>query len=100
MLKDKTVILGVTGSIAAYKGVDLASRLTQDGALVLTVMTESATKFVAPLAFESITGQAVYADLWQQAGINHITLAEQADIVLIAPATANNDCQDSLWSGR
>ncbi len=90
MLQGKNIILGITGSIAAYKGADIASKLTQEGALVTVVMTDSATRFVAPLTYESITGRPVITSLWQESpGINHITLAEQADMVLIAPATAS-----------
>ena len=90
MLENKKVILGITGSIAAYKGADIASKLTQAGAAVTVVMTESATRFVTPLTFESLTGQPVITSLWQETGgINHITLAEKADVVLIAPATAS-----------
>ncbi len=88
----KTVILGVTGGIAVYKAVDLASRLTKLGIKVKTVMTESATKFVTPLTFRSITGQQVITSLWElntESSISHIGLAEAADAVVIVPATAN-----------
>lgn len=88
----KTVILGVTGGVAAYKAVDLASRLTKSGIKVKTVMTESATKFVTPLTFRSITGQQVITSLWElntESSISHIGLAEAADAVAIVPATAN-----------
>ncbi len=88
----KTVILGVTGGIAVYKAVDLASRLTKLGIKVKTVMTESATKFVTPLTFRSITGQQVITNLWElntESSISHIGLAEAADAVVIVPATAN-----------
>jgi phosphopantothenoylcysteine decarboxylase/phosphopantothenate--cysteine ligase len=88
----KTVIPGVTGGIAAYKAVDLASRLTRIGIKVKTVMTESATKFVTPLTFRSITGQQVITSLWElntESHISHIGLAEIADVIAIVPATAN-----------
>ncbi len=91
MLVDKTVILGITGSIAAYKAADLASKLTQAGARVEVVMTESATKFIAPLTLRSITGRPVVTDMFGPASepsISHIALAEAADVVAIAPATA------------
>ncbi|MBN1862990.1 MAG: bifunctional phosphopantothenoylcysteine decarboxylase/phosphopantothenate--cysteine ligase CoaBC [Dehalococcoidales bacterium] len=91
MLNDKTVVLGVSGSIAVYKAADLASKLTQAGAKVNVIMTESATRLVAPLTFHSLTDRPVVTSMWQarEAGIGHITLADTADIVVIAPATAN-----------
>lgn len=82
----------MTGSIAAYKAVDLASRLTQAGALVDVILTESAQKFVSPLTFRSVTGRPAYtdADLWrQEAHILHVGLAEDTELLVIAPATAN-----------
>jgi len=91
MLANKTVILGITGSIAAYKAADIASKLTQAGARVEVVMTESATKFIAPLTLRSITGRPVVTDMFELASefsLEHIALAEAADIVVIAPATA------------
>ncbi len=96
LLQGKRVLLGVTGSIAAYKAVDLASKLTQAGALVDVILTEGAQQFVTPLTFQGVTGRAVYADMWQTAGddalpvhIAHIGLAESADLFVIAPATAH-----------
>ena len=92
MLKGKTVILGVTGSIAAYKAVDIASQLTQAGARVDVIMTEAATEFVTPLTFQAITGRAVTSDMFElpsDFSIDHISLAEAADVIVIAPATAN-----------
>jgi phosphopantothenoylcysteine decarboxylase/phosphopantothenate--cysteine ligase len=91
MLTDKTIVLGLTGSIAAYKAADLASKLVQAGARVNVVMTEAATKFVTPLTFRSLTGRLVVTSMWQSSerGIGHITIADTADIVVIAPATAN-----------
>ncbi|MBI4063780.1 MAG: bifunctional phosphopantothenoylcysteine decarboxylase/phosphopantothenate--cysteine ligase CoaBC [Elusimicrobia bacterium] len=91
-LKEKRILLGVTGSIAAYKAVELASRLTQAGALVDTILTQAATRFVAPLTFQSVTARQAYADqdLWNgQEHVLHVKLAEWADIIVIAPATAN-----------
>ena len=82
----------MTGSIAAYKAVDLASRLTQAGALVDVILTEAAQKFVSPLTFRSVTGRPAYtdADLWgQEAHILHVGLAEDTELLVIAPATAN-----------
>ena len=86
------VLLGVSGGVAAYKAVDLASKLTAAGALVDTVMTENACKFILPKSFEAVTGRAVYTSMWENpAGfqIEHISLADSADIVVVAPATAN-----------
>src|ERR1700694_5292302 len=95
VLDGKTILLGVTGSIACYKSIDLASKLTQDGARVDVILTEAAQKFVTPLAFRAVTGRAVYTGLWhseQGAGlptpIAHIAVAETAGLSIIAPATA------------
>ena len=92
MLNNKTIILGITGSIAAYKAAELASKLTQAGAKVEVVMTEPATKFITPLTLRSITGRAVVTDMFDlasQHSIEHIALGEAADLVVIAPATAS-----------
>lgn len=91
ILAGKRIILGVTGSIACYKLVDVARHLTQAGALVDVVMTEEATKFVAPLLFESLTYRPVYREMWSRLenAAAHVKLGDEADAVLIAPATAN-----------
>ena len=92
MLKDKKIVLGVTGGIAAYKVVEVASKLRQAGAEVHVIMTEEATKFVTPLTFREITGQPVVSDMWAEVtqwNVAHVALATLADMVLIAPATAN-----------
>jgi len=92
MLTDKTIILGITGSIAAYKAADIASKLTQAGAKVEVVMTEPATKFIAPLTLHSITGRAVVTDMFDLASqhtIEHVAIGEAADVMVIAPATAS-----------
>jgi phosphopantothenoylcysteine decarboxylase/phosphopantothenate--cysteine ligase len=96
LLKEKRIVLGVTGSIAVYKSVDLASKLTQAGAKVDVLMTEAAQQFVTPLTFQAVTGRPVYTDLWktQNSGglpthIAHVGLAEGADVLVVAPATAN-----------
>jgi len=92
MLANKTVVLGITGGIAAYKAAYLASKLIQAEARVEVVMTESATKFIAPLTLRSITGRPVVTDTFELASeysTEHIALAEAADVVVIAPATAN-----------
>lgn len=97
LLKDKRIVLGVTGSIAVYKAVDLASKLTQAGALVDVVMTDAAREFVMPLTFQAVTGRAVYTDLWRttEGGalpthIAHVGLGEDADLLAIIPATASS----------
>jgi phosphopantothenoylcysteine decarboxylase/phosphopantothenate--cysteine ligase len=92
ILVDKHILLGVTGSIAAYKAADLASKLAQAGALVDVILTPSAEKFVAPLTFQSVTGRRAYteADLWgSEAHVLHVGLAHQAELLVIAPCTAN-----------
>jgi len=92
MLEGKTVVLGVTGSIAAYKAVDIASQLNRAGVEVNVVMTKEATKFVSPLSFRAITGRTVATDMFDassELNVTHIALASAADVVAIAPATAN-----------
>jgi phosphopantothenoylcysteine decarboxylase/phosphopantothenate--cysteine ligase len=92
MLADKTIVLGITGSIAAYKATDVASRLTQEGARVEVVMTEAATRFIAPLALGSITGRGVVVDMFDpdsERTMRHVALGDAADAVVIAPATAS-----------
>ena len=91
-LEGKTIALGVSGSIACHKAVDLASKLTQHGAVVDVVMTEAATRFASPLAFGSITHRPVVTDIFDpstELGIDHVNIAERADLVVVAPATAN-----------
>lgn len=92
IVKGRRILLGVTGSIAAYKAADLASKLAQAGAVVDTVLTESATRFVSALTFQSLTGRRAYvdSDLWSQAGhVLHVGLAQAAELLVIAPATAD-----------
>ena len=90
LLQSKRILLGVTGSIAAYKAADLASQLTQAGAEVDVILTEAATKFIAPLTFQSLTGRTAYSDLWgSDAHVIHVGLGERADLLVIAPATAD-----------
>jgi phosphopantothenoylcysteine decarboxylase/phosphopantothenate--cysteine ligase len=91
-MSQRNVVLGVTGSIAAYKAADLASRLTQAGFSVHTVMTENATKLVAPATFRALTGRPVATEMFDLSSpfsIEHVSLAEIADALVIAPATAN-----------
>jgi phosphopantothenoylcysteine decarboxylase/phosphopantothenate--cysteine ligase len=88
----KHIILGVTGSIAAYKAADLASKLTQAGAQVDVILTESAQKFVAPLTFQSVSGRRAYtdSDLWgNEAHVLHVGLGKNTNLLLIAPCTAD-----------
>ncbi|MGH2523229.1 MAG: bifunctional phosphopantothenoylcysteine decarboxylase/phosphopantothenate--cysteine ligase CoaBC [Anaerolineales bacterium] len=90
LLYNKRLVLGVTGSIAAYKAADLASQLTQAGAQVDVILTEAATKFITPLTFQSVTGRAAHTDLWgAEAHVIHVGLGERADLLLVAPATAD-----------
>ena len=86
------IVLGVTGGIAAYKAVDLASKLTAAGAKVRCAMTENACKFIGSKSFEAVTGNEVFTGMWDTHkgyNIEHIDLADLADIVIVAPATAN-----------
>ncbi|MDO4305645.1 MAG: bifunctional phosphopantothenoylcysteine decarboxylase/phosphopantothenate--cysteine ligase CoaBC [Eubacteriales bacterium] len=92
MLKGKTVLLGVTGSIAAYKIANLASALKKLHAEVHVLMTENATNFITPITFESLTGTKCLVDTFDrnfQFQVEHVSIAKQADVVLIAPASAN-----------
>jgi phosphopantothenoylcysteine decarboxylase / phosphopantothenate---cysteine ligase len=92
LLENRNVLLGVTGSIAAYKAADLASKLAQSGANVEVILTHSALQFIAPLTFQSVTGQRAYTDqdLWGSEGhIQHIGLGKKTNILVIAPASAN-----------
>jgi phosphopantothenoylcysteine decarboxylase/phosphopantothenate--cysteine ligase len=92
ILSDKRITLGVTGSIAAYKAADLASKLTQGGAQVDVILTGAAEKFITPLTFQSVTGRRAYTDkdLWgNEAHVLHVGLGHAADLLVIAPCTAN-----------
>ena len=86
------IVLGVTGSIAAYKSADLANQLTKRGHGVHVVMTKNALEFITPLTFETLTKRPVYTDSFAKVAdfdVEHIGLAKSADLLLIAPATAN-----------
>jgi phosphopantothenoylcysteine decarboxylase/phosphopantothenate--cysteine ligase len=92
MLKDKCILLGVSGGIAAYKAAELASRLKKAGARVKVIMTENATKFISPLTFESLTGNKCFTDTFDrnfEFKVEHIELAKEADILVVAPASAD-----------
>ncbi|NIM03195.1 bifunctional phosphopantothenoylcysteine decarboxylase/phosphopantothenate--cysteine ligase CoaBC [bacterium] len=89
---DRKIILGITGSIAAYKACEIVSRLKGLGAEVFVIMTRSATHFVTPLTFQTLSGNRVYLNLFdlpEEWEAEHISLAERADLILVAPATAN-----------
>jgi len=97
-MQGKTIVLGIGGGIASYKIADLASKLTQKGAGVHAVLTPSATKFIAPLTFQTLTHNPALTSLWvaenneesgKSAGMPHIALADQADLIVVAPATAD-----------
>jgi len=90
-LTDRRIVLGVTGSIAIYKAVDLASKLTQAGAHIDVAMTHGATRFVAPITFQSVTGRPAYSDMWEAPPDMpelHVSLARSAELMVIAPTTA------------
>ena len=92
MLKDKTVVIGVSGGIAVYKTLDVISRLRKLGVNVYVIMTKSATEFVTPLSFQSLSQNYVVCDMFEDPktwDVEHISLAKRADVFLIAPATAN-----------
>ncbi|MDU4859517.1 MAG: bifunctional phosphopantothenoylcysteine decarboxylase/phosphopantothenate--cysteine ligase CoaBC [Terrisporobacter othiniensis] len=92
MLKNKTVVIGVSGGIAAYKACDIVSRLKKLNANVHVIMTKGATEFVTPLTFQSLSQNYVVSDMFEEPktwDVEHISLAKKADVFLIAPATAN-----------
>jgi phosphopantothenoylcysteine decarboxylase/phosphopantothenate--cysteine ligase len=92
VLSDKRILLGVTGSIAAYKAADLASKLSQAGAQVDVILSQAAEQFITPLTFQSVTGRRAFvdADLWgSQAHVLHVGLGHTVDLLIIAPCTAN-----------
>jgi len=92
MLSNKTIILGITGSIAAYKAAEIASQLTQARAKVNVIMTKEAIQFISPVTFRAITGRPVVTEMFDLASefsIEHVSLATSADIIVIVPATAN-----------
>jgi len=92
MLRDRRIVLGVCGGIAAYKAADVVSKLQQAGALVDVILTAHAAEFVRPLTFAALSHRPVYDNLWEatgQAAARHIELAEAADALMVAPATAD-----------
>jgi len=101
MLKNKQIVLGVTGGIAAYKSADLTRRLREAGANVRVVMTQSAKEFITPLTMQAVSGNAVHDDLFDlkaEAAMGHIELARWADVIVIAPASA--DCIARIAHGE
>ena len=106
MLKKKNVLLGITGSIAAYKSVDIARRLIEQGANVNVVMTAASCRFIPPYTLEAVTGNPVHVDLFQDS-FSHINLSKESDLLIIAPVTANtinklscgiaDDLLSNLW---
>ncbi|BFT73174.1 bifunctional phosphopantothenoylcysteine decarboxylase/phosphopantothenate--cysteine ligase CoaBC [Paenibacillus sp. P36] len=102
VLQGKTIVLGVCGGIAAYKAAALTSKLTQAGAVVRVIMTESAVQFVAPLTFQVLSRHHVFVDTFDEKDpsvVSHINLADSADLVLVAPATANTIGKIALGLG-
>ena len=92
IIENKQITIGVTGSIAAYKIVDVVSKLVQQGAIVDIVMTSAAVNFISPLTFQSLTGREPYVDMWGVHGVKgeaHIELARRTELMLIAPSTAS-----------
>ncbi|MEK8131947.1 bifunctional phosphopantothenoylcysteine decarboxylase/phosphopantothenate--cysteine ligase CoaBC [Paenibacillus filicis] len=101
-LHGKTIVLGVCGGIAAYKAAALCSKLTQAGAEVRVIMTESATKFIAPLTFQTLSRHEVAVDTFDEKDasvVQHIDLADRADLVVVAPASANTIAKIALGIG-
>ena len=91
-LQDKSIVLGVTGGIAAYKAAELCRLLVKAGAHVQVAMTEAATHFVTPTTFQALSGRAVFVDQWDPRmpnGMAHIDLSRRADCILVAPASAD-----------
>ena len=92
MLKNKNIVIGITGGIACYKICEIISYLVKDGANVDVIMTKNATKFITPLTIETLSKNKVVIDMFEKKEhieVEHISLARKADLILIAPATAN-----------
>lgn len=99
LLAGKRLLLGITGGIAAYKAADLCSKLVQAGAQVDVILTEAATRFVAPLTFSALSGRAARVDMWTEPGgqpIPHVQMAAAADLVIVAPLSANTQAKLAL----
>src|SRR5215210_8656643 len=92
VLSEKKIVLGVSGSIAAYKVAELARNLTLEGAIVDVIMTQAAQRFVGPATFQALTGRPVLDDMWalpEDGVVGHVALGAHADLIIVAPATAN-----------
>ena len=92
ILENKTIVLGVCGSIAAYKIANLVSSLVKKGANVHVIMTKNATNFIHPITFETLTGNKCLVDTFDrnfEFNVEHVSLAKQADVFMVAPASAN-----------
>ena len=92
MLKDKNIVVGITGGIAAYKSLEVISRLKREGANIFVIMTKHACEFVTPLTFQTLSKNTVVTDMFAPVSnfeVEHISLATKADLFLIVPATAN-----------
>src|SRR5208282_5983169 len=85
----KSILLGITGSVAAYKAIDLIKRLKQEGASVRVIMTEASKRFITPLSIELAAGERVYVDMFETP-LSHVSLPAGADLIVVAPATANS----------
>jgi phosphopantothenoylcysteine decarboxylase/phosphopantothenate--cysteine ligase len=93
ILRGARIVLGITGGVAAYKAVDLASKLVQQGAQVDAVLTEAAREFIGPASLNAITRRPVHGSVfeqWNSDWTGHLSLGEEADLIVIAPATANS----------
>ncbi len=91
ILEGKQIVVGITGSVAAHKGADLVSKLTQAGCLIDVILTESGGRFITPVALQGLSGRPVYIDVFDTSGdlaISHVELGRRADAVVIAPASA------------
>lgn len=91
-MKNKKILIGITGGIAAYKTCSLVNMFLKEGAYVRVIMTEAAMKFVAPLTFQALTNHPVYTDMFEtynKEEVEHISLAQWADILIVSPVTAN-----------
>lgn len=88
MLKDRSILLGITGSVAAYKSIELIKGLRQEGASVKVIMTEASKRFITPLSIELASGNSVYCDMFELP-LSHVSLPADADLFVVAPATAN-----------
>jgi len=98
-VKGTTIVYGVTGSIAAYRSADVVSHLTQAGAKVFVVMTEAATRIIGPTTLQTLSRNPVAVDLWKEGDgwqPGHIELADKADLLVVAPVTANTLAQFAL----